>query len=54
MITEIKETIKLGEKNLTFMDQRLKIARTFQTTQNDLQIQCKGKKKLELMKLLNV
>ena len=27
------------------MDQRLKIARTFQTTQSDLQIQCKEKKK---------
>lgn len=37
------------------MDQRLKIARTFQTTQSDLQIQCKEKKNnLELMKLLNV
>lgn len=38
------------------MIQRLKIAKTFQTTQSDLQIQCKEKKKknLELMKLLNV
>lgn len=37
------------------MDQRLEIAKTVQTTQSDLQIQYKGKKKtVELMKLLNV
>lgn len=52
LITEIK-TLKMGG-NLTFMDQRLEIAKTFQTTQSDLQIQYKGKKTVELMKLLNV
>lgn len=44
----------MGGGNLTFMDQRLEIAKTFQTTQSDLQIQYKGKKTVELMKLLNV